>query len=118
MNVQKVTSEPEYLSASLRIRIVNDRGTFSCEFARARNVPEWFDEYFVLRALGDDASLDALIAQQWSLREVARRTRESLGRIIELFEDGTYSGSVARFRELQRQRETEVLASLSHRDNT
>ena len=108
----------EYVSANLRIRIVKDRGQFWCEFARSRGVTEWFDEDVVLRALGDDATSDALIAQQGSsLHEVARTTRESLERVSELFSDGNYSRSVARFQDLQRQRAVDVLSRLSHEDN-
>jgi hypothetical protein len=109
----------EYVSATRRLRIVKDRGQYLCDFARSKGVAEWFDQDVVLRALGDDATVDALIAQQRSsLHEVARTTRESLDRAGELFSDGNYSRSVARFRELQGQRAAEVLSRLSQEDNT
>jgi hypothetical protein len=64
------------------------------------------------------ADQDPLIAQQWSsLQEVARVTRESGDRVSQLFSDGNYSRSVARFRALQRQRAAEVLSRLGHENN-
>ena len=95
----------EYVSASLRVRVVKDRGQFLCDFARPDGVPEWFDAAVVLRALGEDAATEALSAQRWSsLPDLARTICDRLDRVSELFAAAKYRQSAARFHEILRQR--------------
>jgi len=95
----------EYVSATLRVRVVKDRGQFECDFARPKGVPEWFDADVVLRALGEDGTIDTLTAQSWSsLHDLARTIRDRLDRISELFAERNYRQTRARFQEVLRQR--------------
>jgi hypothetical protein len=95
----------EYMSSSLRVRVIKDRGQFLCDFAASKGSLEWFDQEVVFRELGEGAAIDTLAAQGWSpVADVANSVRTSLDRIVELFSEGNYRQSAARFAELRGER--------------
>jgi hypothetical protein len=90
----------EYDSPRLRVRVTKDRGAFLCDFASPEPPVEWFDLEVVFRVLGEDRTIDALIAESFtSLESIGRAVEDNLEPICERFGEAHYADSRKRFHE-------------------